>query len=862
MTKSSRSAMVVCTLLLILPDVASSASIPTTSGTSVVLSEDSTKFFQLLGDDPNGPEGALQYHIVSTPGHGTLVQQGTDPSRHKFTPEPDFFGTDSATFYVTDIEGLSSNVSTVTFSVAPVNDRAVAIPATFSLIDSQPTFQGQLRGTDIDSAPSTLEYFISSNPTKGTVSVVKSTGVFTYIPTNPSFRGGDSFSFKVKDEGPNRSDPAVVSMWITDDVVSLFGAADSFGTYGVVTGSGDFLLREPVDGWQFDPGATAYLPAIASDGTVFVANTNQTLNAFLIANCSMVITCFNPHEATCYDPETGFPANLVHVRVPNAGGDLFTPLDGEDSCAYLGPNQARGADVADVAVVVDSNGEERVAFVSSIGSLSEGTEGYPAFGTIRKSGGAWRLDEQSLRSAADLASSELALSRPPTLCTDGPGNAECGTLNEIEQLPRSGALVVGAYTEPGFLVLSPDGDVLSSYRVPPHGPSPCQPASAIDLLPRAVQVDPTSLVDDERFVVVYDSEGATDAQFVQEFSYQASSATVSPVSAIFVPFSTAQGQVECSGPKLGNEPGYDEDGNLWFATGGGVGSRAKLQVFLRDPISGKRRTETDCGYWTSDSPPEIRAFGFRCRSDLDLGRTQYVSATKLDWSAPWAMSVIDDPGADSVFVVGFEGEIERLGRVASTGASVFSSSAARVDLGLNRLGSPPAGFLTQYVVPHATLDVERGDLWVPVGARLNVSPPGCTFGCSFDVGESSANFLFGVDVDAVSEQWGRVISAEAPVATAVGTPVTISVAAVVPDGIDPARSGLYVYGDPLVDSAVRLPVGISGPAGCGPIIPCNYAAEIPGSLLTGGSPQVVWRLFLQSPGSTIGMTAVGRLEVD
>jgi len=66
--------------------------------------------------------------IKSEPANGTLVFNG---SGFIYTPNPDFYGTDSFTYFVSDDGGLESEVATVTIKVTGVDD-----PAEISVIDS------------------------------------------------------------------------------------------------------------------------------------------------------------------------------------------------------------------------------------------------------------------------------------------------------------------------------------------------------------------------------------------------------------------------------------------------------------------------------------------------------------------------------------------------------------------------------------------------------------------------------------------------------------------------------------------------------------------------------------------------------
>ncbi|MFK7955577.1 MAG: Ig-like domain-containing protein [Lysobacterales bacterium] len=93
---------------------------------AISLNEDSTADVNLLASDPDGIAGIdfngldeLTYRIVTPPSHGTL-----DGSNNMltYTPELNFNGLDSLSFEVSD-GTFTSNVSTVTLTVNPVNDK-------------------------------------------------------------------------------------------------------------------------------------------------------------------------------------------------------------------------------------------------------------------------------------------------------------------------------------------------------------------------------------------------------------------------------------------------------------------------------------------------------------------------------------------------------------------------------------------------------------------------------------------------------------------------------------------------------------------------------------------------------------------
>ncbi|HZD22250.1 MAG TPA: Ig-like domain-containing protein, partial [Acidimicrobiia bacterium] len=129
---------------------------------------------------------------------GTVV---VDPDgSFTYTPPPDFFGTDSFSYTVTD--GLATDEATVTITVAAVNDPPVAVDDAYSAKQdvslSVSAADGVLgNDADVDGDPLTVSDSDPSSIEGGTVAV-NADGSFTYTPAS-GFTGTDSFSYTVTD---------------------------------------------------------------------------------------------------------------------------------------------------------------------------------------------------------------------------------------------------------------------------------------------------------------------------------------------------------------------------------------------------------------------------------------------------------------------------------------------------------------------------------------------------------------------------------------------------------------------------------------------------------------------------------------
>ena len=180
---------------------------PGVENQSFSTNEDEAKSFTFQAASPN--DNPLTYTVVSGPSHGTLSGSGATQT---YTPAPDFNGSDSFTFRVSN-GSLSSNVATMTVTVLEVNDAPVAANDAFGT-NEDTVLQfgaGSLTGNDHAGANEASQSLTVSNvsataDTHGTVSLAG--GVVTYTPA-PNYHGPASFTYSVCDNGVTRgaSDP-------------------------------------------------------------------------------------------------------------------------------------------------------------------------------------------------------------------------------------------------------------------------------------------------------------------------------------------------------------------------------------------------------------------------------------------------------------------------------------------------------------------------------------------------------------------------------------------------------------------------------------------------------------------------------
>ena len=164
----------------------------------------------VLNNDVDVDEDPLVI-IQLLPTSGSLSLD-TDDGSFVYTPDPNFYGTDSFTYQ--DFDGLAnSNVATVVITVNPVNDAPVAVNDAYSTAEDTPLIvppRGVLRNdADVDGDPLTAE--LVDDVDHGTLTL-NAGGGFTYTPET-GYDGPDSFEYNAND-GTADSNTATVSITV------------------------------------------------------------------------------------------------------------------------------------------------------------------------------------------------------------------------------------------------------------------------------------------------------------------------------------------------------------------------------------------------------------------------------------------------------------------------------------------------------------------------------------------------------------------------------------------------------------------------------------------------------------------------
>ncbi|MEP0825047.1 MAG: tandem-95 repeat protein, partial [Nitrososphaera sp.] len=178
---------------------------PAANDDSAYTNEDTPTMINVLLNDfaPDGDD--LTATIADGPAHGNVTM--TAPGSATYTPAPDYHGTDSFTYVVSD--GQATDTATVTIVVNPVNDLPVAESQEIA-VQKGTTVTITLTATDIDG--DNLTYIVVGSPAHGTLGEDDGNHTITYTPAM-GFVGEDGFTFKAND-GNADSNIATVSIYV------------------------------------------------------------------------------------------------------------------------------------------------------------------------------------------------------------------------------------------------------------------------------------------------------------------------------------------------------------------------------------------------------------------------------------------------------------------------------------------------------------------------------------------------------------------------------------------------------------------------------------------------------------------------
>jgi uncharacterized repeat protein (TIGR01451 family) len=227
----------------------------------------------VLGNDDLG--AGLDTIAVTTQSSDGTVILNPDGS-FTYTPDPDFFGTDTFVYEVCDTNGVCDR-ATVTITVNSVNDDPAAVDDTGSTTEDVPVLVTVLANdSDVDGDPLTVTS--ATDPANGSV-VVNGDNTINYTP-DTDFNGTDTFDYTISD-GNGGTDTATVTITVDPVNDAPDAVDDTVGT------DEDTPIAIPVLGNDSDPDGDPLSVTSATDP----------------ANGSVVV---NGDNTITYTPDTDF----------------------------------------------------------------------------------------------------------------------------------------------------------------------------------------------------------------------------------------------------------------------------------------------------------------------------------------------------------------------------------------------------------------------------------------------------------------------------------------------------------------------------------------------------------------------------
>ena len=215
-----------------------------------------------------------------------------------YTPNPDFNGADSFTFFVND-GTVDSNTATVTITVNAVNDAPVAFDDAYATSEDValsvpgPFGVGVLgNDTDVDGDP--LSAVLVAGPAEGALTL-NADGSFVYTP-NADFNGSDSFTY-VANDGTADSNVATVTIDVAPVNDAPVAADDAYSV------DEDAVLNVAAPG------------VLGNDTDV----DGDALSAVLVAGPSNGALALNTDGSFGYTPNNGFGGSDSFTYVANDG---------------------------------------------------------------------------------------------------------------------------------------------------------------------------------------------------------------------------------------------------------------------------------------------------------------------------------------------------------------------------------------------------------------------------------------------------------------------------------------------------------------------------------------------------------------
>ncbi len=289
--------------------------------------ENQTLSGNVVANDQDIDGNSLTAFLNDSQMHGTMTLH-TDGT-FVYTPDPDYHGTDSFTYFADDGSSFSQ-LTTVHINVLFVNHPPTAVNDTYGVVENQ-TLSGNVLSNDTDVDGQTLQAFINDSPTHGNMTL-HNDGTFVYSPT-AGFLGTDSFTY-VATDGQSFSNLATVTINVyavpsaPTNVSATSGNASATVKWSAAAGNGTPItgyVVTPYIGFAAQPSQT--FNSTATTETV-TGLTNSTSYVFQVAAINAFTT--GPNSKSSAAITIGFPSPPTNV--------VATPGNATASVTWTAPS--------------------------------------------------------------------------------------------------------------------------------------------------------------------------------------------------------------------------------------------------------------------------------------------------------------------------------------------------------------------------------------------------------------------------------------------------------------------------------------------------------------------------------------------
>ena len=183
---------------------------PVARDDAATVEEDAFVVVDVLANDSDADGDSLTVSELGAPAHGSVEIRSVGV---RYTPDPNFHGTDRFTYTVSDGKGGTATAE-VTIEVRSANDRPVAADDSVTTAEGETLSEAApgVLANDSDADGDSLTASLVDGPSHGTLSV-EADGSFTYEP-DAGYHGADAFTYVARD-AEQASAAATVAITVT-----------------------------------------------------------------------------------------------------------------------------------------------------------------------------------------------------------------------------------------------------------------------------------------------------------------------------------------------------------------------------------------------------------------------------------------------------------------------------------------------------------------------------------------------------------------------------------------------------------------------------------------------------------------------